>query len=1237
MAKRTLYPLYAQEDEASVRPILEGLKQKGFAIAPEGRTPKNEKDAVLFFLSKHMTDASQEIDTLLRYSAQNPEILPINLDNATTPSLISNVILARNTVFADRYSTPDLCERLSGALAAKPPLIPHLWRWALAIAAVAMVAVIAFVLIRIFGGKGAEETAAEATAVPTAAPTEVPIALPDDIPPTDLNKIMEIAFVGDTYRWYTAADGKYGDYNFNHNYDFAYRYWDDEDGAHWLSKEDGHEYPLTHYDDLSWLALLPNLRCITFCAVDAEIPDLSGLLKLTHLYYCDNTIGTLEWLRGSHLHFIDEFHGSDIRDFSPLTDCKSLESASLDLVYTTEADFSGFCPPSLRVFSVGNGHFLDTVDLSGLNQCKNLVNLSIAAMPLPDDFSLNNCTRITDLWIDSLPLRNLSFLSGCTGVVNLSIDNMQLGSLDGIETLKKLRDLQIETVEISDISAVGGCTALETISLGGYAWNENLRDLSVLGTLPRLKNISVHTANISDLNFLKDLKNKNGISLRISDHGINDFSGLASIKSFADAQFNLNWRDFNNLLPFIQDATFQNLYLNQCENIDLKKLPTITGTLGIDYGDMTSLEGLGQPIGSLYLHNCPYLTSLDGLQNLQRFGKGNGTLEVEGCPRLVDWSALNGMWLREITLRGTYSIPDFTQMSARMIRFDRVDETALPDLTCLESLDPTPSYDFDLSGQQNIPDLIPLFRLHGEQIVVPPHLGDQANELVANGQYRFAEICYPNGSWQPDSSPITLLSLDELETLPKTVLNKVTDFCMAGDTIYDPTQFWIDEDWSTDPMTAYLRRYGPGESERIPIETGTLLTDLSVLQSLTGLKRLSLYLQPFETLEGVQYLESLETLDIEECFTLTDASAAFTVQSLTNLTLRDTGVTSVEGVQNLYNLRELRLDGTDIADLSPLAGMNEDVFISVALPLLTLEQFCNLPESLRSSAERVMIAGDYVFDPWNGRWWFEVDWSETPEKYYIHENGTDNRIPIETGTLTDLTTLPEMPRLLRLWVCAEPIVSAQGVERLTNLQQFELQDCYAITDISPVYDLPELNEIGLIRTSVASIDGIQNCRKLTALVLQNTAITDISPIGEIDYTYCMQVNEWDGRAPYFRLEIEGMSNVLPPEAYAALAAVPAFDYLDIDLTDYHLWIDLLKDKPILRAQMCGCSWDNEGFAAFIAQHPEIEELDVCWDEGLTDLTPVLTLSNLRYIRVSNGMRAAARSLDGTGVNLLIDY
>ena len=238
-------------------------------------------------------------------------------------------------------------------------------------------------------------------------------------------------------------------------------------------------------------------------------------------------------------------------------------------------------------------------------------------------------------------------------------------------------------------------------------------------------------------------------------------------------------------------------------------------------------------------------------------------------------------------------------------------------------------YSFRLADVDQITSLQPLFRLHGDLLEVPPQLEDQAAELVESGRFRRYEIVYPDGSWQPDDRDVTLLSLDELSTLPKSILKRVRSLTLVGDVLVneETTEVW--EDLDENGPFVRLRDRATGEEVRIA-EVGTQLTDFAPLTALTGLENLSLWYQPLTDLDGIQALENLRDLEVKHSPAFTDASAAFTLQTLERLSFSHTDLVSLQGMQNLPELRELYIDDTKVTDASCLLNLEQLRYVEVS-------------------------------------------------------------------------------------------------------------------------------------------------------------------------------------------------------------------------------------------------------------------------------------------------------------------
>ena len=190
---------------------------------------------------------------------------------------------------------------------------------------------------------------------------------------------------------------------------------------------------------------------------------------------------------------------------------------------------------------------------------------------------------------------------------------------------------------------------------------------------------------------------------------------------------------------------------------------------------------------------------------------------------------------------------------------------------------------------------------------------------MEDGVFSSYTVDYPRGGWDPENDRIFLQSLDELETLPPAMLRRVESLCLVGDAVVDLSSGELRETWiegQDRPVFEYFDRQS-GLSH--PIEySDSSFRDLGFLGELTGLRRLVLYAQSLEDLEGIQSLENLEELTVRFCPELRDASAAFSLPQLRSLDLSDSAVVIIRGVQNLRSLERLCLRSTEVSDLRPV-------------------------------------------------------------------------------------------------------------------------------------------------------------------------------------------------------------------------------------------------------------------------------------------------------------------------------
>ena len=996
----------AEADREALRPILDALREKGLRTADaEGSLRKGE--ILLAALSEHFYTDGEKQKTLLEALSTGAEnVLPLKLDETEVPEELMNALYARNIIMADGRDASLIAERVLSAIPEKKSALPKVL-----IAGAAVLAVLAGLLI--WRGSNAAAPEPEPTPEPTPEEEEITIPIPLGLTEEDLAKIVEVNIVGEQAEFYTQEDFTKLDSipQWDH---FAVRSWEDgENQPRYYSREDGHEYALTRYDDLRFLSLMPNLRYLYLCLVDA--PELPVLNQVEYVSLGDDQIADLSWLSAAPLKKIDilDSRGA-IRDYSPLTACTQLDQVHIDLVGAEEADLSGFAPAKLDWLWINNGLGLRTeLDLSALSAC----------------------TELRECQLERIPITDLSFLSGAEKLETLTVDSCdELRDITDVGALKKLKSLEIlYCARITDYTPIAGCSALEHIHFQCDNNPNALRDASFLSDLPRLKDIHLYACSLYNMNFLEGIaRNQTSISLGFAGD-IQDYSGLAFIKQYNYLHVNPRSGNFPAVLPHIQDAQIDSLMLYECNGVDLSALPDGIRELSIRYGNREDLTGLKPySLRRLELWDGQYLRSLSGIENIPTlFGdKRQVELEIVGCPRLTDWSALDGICTENLKLVGTYSLPDLGGIQTNVLRLESID--GLNDLSCLDALDDSRRYNLEFVGLDNLYDLTPLRRLKGDRLTVPPQVAEQAEELVEAGNFREYEVAYPDGSWRPYEGGLELLSLDELETLPKSLLRKVERLRVAGSEIVGDKSGWMEEDWQNGEPVPYW--FDPETEERTEIEPGSI-TDLGILADLTGLRELELICEPLESLDGIQNLGSLESLQLEFCPNLTDGSAAFALQDLWGLHFNRCPIESIQGVQNLPRLKFLNIAGSQVADLSPL-------------------QECDFTDAYKD-------------------------------------------------------------RGFHIW------------------------------------------------------------------------LSDI-----------------------------------PAEDFSPLSSIQRLESLDLNDRDSALWAPALENAEVYGFWGADVFHDNESFAAFVAAHPELEQLNIPWNEAVTDLSPVLSLEHLQHLRVSENMQAA---------------
>ena len=1011
--------LFAQADKAVLTPVLEALRAKGIKVSegnPEGDEILLAALSESFYADKTLTDA-----LLAAVGKGGDKVLPLQLDNAAIPDNIKNAIYARNIIPVGGRDADLVADRIIDALPAKKSRLPV----AFIAGGAVLLALVIFLVVRGMQGSKPPETepAAEET-------QEIAYPLPAGLTAEELAQIKCVAVIGEHISFFNSEQFNRYKQAGSGAADMAYSLANEsgEGDGRWFWNEDGSEVTMTSYD-LRFLSMMPRLEEIHMAdARVTDAPDLSGNEMLSKIYARDCEPGDLSWIAQSG---VKEVYLRCDADYSVLGNCPKLKKANLTLLPGRTADFASFSPPELKEFILDTGGDDNGADLSGLADCEQL-NLVIISG-----------TATTDL----------SFLQGKNGISELRLSSMrQLRDISAVGSLAGLSALHISDCPmVGDYSPIGECRNLKNLSIDAD-FDNRIQDVSFAGNLTMLENISLNGVDLPNLDFLTQIaQGRMNLEWLNLSGSVGDYSGLSGFGTIGRLiLYPDNAADAGAIYAALSDSSIKSLTLGNLDQVDLSALPRPVQELTLDRCQITDLSSApeGWKVPGLTLSNCQILGSLEGLNSPNGFGINGGSLKIFNCPRLTDWSALEGMDLSSLDITGGYTLPVEENFRTNTFLLDSV--AGIENLDFLDEMDNSEPVSFKFVGLEDLQSLKPLERFHGTYIIVSPELEEQAKDLVNAGNFREYRIEYPQGGWELDNSGLTLLSLDELETMPDALLRRVERFSLAGDILWDPDEnegIWKYWEGGDRPELA-VHNFDTGEERKVARGSG-VVESMDFFEKLTGLRFLNLWDQPLESVDGIQNLRELHDLGLSFCDNLSDISPVFALQDLHSLWLSGPNIESIQGVQNLTQLCRLDISDTGVSDLSPLAevdystAVKENGGFEFAVSGHHIEDFS--PLSAVPAFSRLMMG------------------NTDPALYISHLEGKEIRSFQADNGFRRESTAGDVNALFAEFVGNHP-----------ELEELEIPWNEDLTDLTPLLELENLRKVRIsanMEAARASLDG----------------------------------------------------------------------------------------------------------------------------------------------------------------------
>ena len=641
------------------------------------------------------------------------------------------------------------------------------------------------------------------------------------------------------------------------------------------------------------------------------------------------------------------------------------------------------------------------------------------------------------------------------------------------------------------------------------------REMEFIKLMPNLELFELVLVDCPSLPDLSGLENLWGVE--VIDSTVTDIGGLANsaMEFFGVFRSPIGNYSVLNSCEKLNEFVVEFHRIREADFSDFA--PPALESAEFRYGDnLTEMDLSGLAECGALRHLQLYRVPVESIGFLN--GQPVEELELDDLPRLRDLSPIGTLSkLRQLTLRDLHD----------------VSEISFRGLSSLETL----TMEFcegisDISSLSECRELISITTLgmfgitDASALANLPHLTDVSCMSTPLRDLDFLEGLADNG---PIATNITA-SIGDYSGLA--YVKEFSSIIIAMD------------GGSVDPVLPYLEGASVGQLwltgcsdvdlSRLPEVTESLrlddcdVTDLSALPawSITSL-----------TLEDLQYLTSLEgienlpafrrgrelVLNVYGCPRLRDWRA---VESASLARLGLTGVWSLPTFDRM-DLGSLRLESIDgLTDLHVLDALTDshsyDSIELVGLDALTdlspLRRLkiahLDIPPQLAEQAEELVEDGapdEYSVTYPDGGWTpyegeirlLSLSGADHCEQW---DYGADVPIDYEEGTLSDLTALRELTGLRELRLYAQHLESLDGVQSLFALERLTASGCPALTDAAAAFAVPTLRYLALNRCPVESIQGVQNLSELEELDICGTAVTDLTPLTELESLQVVRIS-----------------------------------------------------------------------------------------------------------------------------------
>ena len=490
-----------------------------------------------------------------------------------------------------------------------------------------------------------------------------------------------------------------------------------------------------------------------------------------------------------------------------------------------------------------------------------------------------------------------------------------------------------------------------------------------------------------------------------------------------------------------------------------------------------------------------------------------------------------------------------------------------------------------------------------------------------------------------------------LQQMDPTEKKKIQRLIIAGDQVYTNfEQFQFDTGYDERADKGFLRDCNT--QDRVLCAPGKL-TNLNVLEGMDSLEVLWLIDQPLTSLEGIDQYKNLYEVRLCSCDELEDISPLYNIRNLQNIEIMATPVRSLNGIEKMRKLHIINICGYNMEDISALSrcdysyavsrggfslridwdtGISDYSFMK-KIPVFSELWMCDIDPALwineldQSKVNEITACGAFRINPECFPTLIEILKKDHPEINEIRLESND--------TIKDLTGLTELPNLSNV------AVSGEMTEAIKSLNGVQYRFTLEVDGVKMNSLTEELNKYGLAESDLSQISDLFICgdhlyyRKLGDKELE---IPDDSfPQAKWENPDFIERMTSLGFMELRNVDAEGIPSLSDLHNLNMIWLKRcSFDNMDWLNGSEVSELYILSPRTESYQGLAGCknlrklqltdSTAND--ISFLKELSGLMELDLSYNTGITDLSGLTELPNLKKVSISSDMEDAIKSLDG---------